>query len=379
MAATHSQESQARDAQRVGACDAVVVGAGLVGAAVVANLVAEGVDVAVVEARDVASGATGRTAGMVLTGLPTSYAQVVERSDRETARALWQLTVDNRAKLTSAADRLGVHLERSGSLILAKDAEEASLLKTSSEMLTADGFEVQFEDRDPMDRGFAAALHCPDDIVVDTVALARRLFEVHKVPIRSDTEVYGLRQDGDFVLLLAHGSIVRASTVVLAVNGYAPLIDSYFADKVAPVRGHILVTRSLNKRLIRTPGSAGPFSFRQTDDGRILFAAWSKTYETPATGPNDDNTEIDLMRFIGRHFPEARNQFVRRESSVMGISRDGLPLIGALPHLPQVFFAVGFAGYGLGLTFAAADLLTGLIVRGAEPPLLSARRLEGPR
>jgi glycine/D-amino acid oxidase-like deaminating enzyme len=63
----------------------------------------------------------------------------------------------------------------------------------------------------------------------------------------------------------------------------------------------------------------------------------------------------------------------------MGISRDGLPVIGALPHLPQVFFAVGFAGYGLGLAFAAADLLTGLIVRGAEPPLLSARRLEPPR
>jgi glycine/D-amino acid oxidase-like deaminating enzyme len=304
---------------------------------------------------------------------------MVEQSGHETARALWQMTVDNRANLASAADRLGVHLERSGNLILAKDVEEARLLHISAEMLAADGFEIHFEDGDPLDRGFAAALHCPDDIVVDAGELTRRLFEVHKVSVRCDTEVYGLRQDGDFVLLLAHGSIVRASTVVLAVNGYAPLIDSYFADKVAPIRGHTLVTRSLNEGIIRTPGSAGPFSFRQADDGELLFAAWSEKYETPATGPNENTTEINLMRFIGRHFPEARNQFTRRESSVMGFSRDGLPVIGALPHLPQVFFAVGFAGYGLGLAFAAADLLTGLIVRGAEPPLLSARRLEPPR
>ena len=61
---------------------------------------------------------------------------------------------------------------------------------------------------------------------------------------------------------------------------------------------------------------------------------------------------------------------------MIGVSRDGLPIIGALPHLPQVFFAVGFANYGLSLSFAAADLLTSLIVRGADPALLSARRLE---
>ena len=85
------------------------------------------------------------------------------------------------------------------------------------------------------------------------------------------------------------------------------------------------------------------------------------------------------MRFVGRHFSEISGQFTHRWSSVIGASRDGLPLLGALPHLPQVFFAVGFAGYGMGLTFAAANLLTGFIERGTEPTLLSARRLEQAR
>lgn len=362
--------------ERVDSCETVVVGAGLVGAAIVASLVAEGIDVAVLEARDVASGATGRTAGMVLTGLPVPYAQLAETRGRETARALWELTLENRERLTSAADRLGVALERPGSLTLATDAEKAAILRTSAQMLKADGFNVRFEADDPLDRGFAGALHYPDDVVVDAVSLTRHLLKTLRVSIYTGAEVYRLERKGDQVLVLARGYTIKARTVILAVNAYAPLLDGYFADKITPVRGHTLITHPLPEHLVSTPGNAGPFSFRQIQDGRLLFSAWSSEYETPAAGPGDENTEIDLLRFIGRHFPEARQNLARRESSVMGFSRDGLPLIGALPHLPQVFFAVGFAGYGLSLVFAAAELLTGLIVRGAEPVLLSARRLE---
>ncbi len=360
-------------AGRVDTCEALVVGAGLVGATVAASLAAEGLGVAVLEARDVASGATARTAGLV-TGLPVPYVQVVERHGHDTAEALWGLALGNRAMLTSAADRLGVVVERTGSLTLAVNPEEASLLQTSAEMLNAAGFDARFEAGDPLDRGFFAALHYPDDVIVDTVALTRRL--LHAIPVHTGTEVYGLEQDGDEVLVLARGRTVRASTVVLAVNAYAPLLDGYFADKIALARGYLMVTHPLVERLIATPGNAGPFSFRQTSDGRLLFTACRTEYETPAASPGDAGAEIDLMRFIGYCFPEAVNRFARRSSSLMGASRDGLPLIGALPHLPQVFFAVGFASYGLSLTFAAAELLTSLILRGAEPALLSARRLE---
>jgi glycine/D-amino acid oxidase-like deaminating enzyme len=374
MAAINSLEEP--KVERVDTCEAVVVGAGLVGAAVVANLAAEDLDVAVLEARDAVGGAFSYTDGLVFTGLPMLYAQVVKQHGRETAKKLWQLTVDNRASLMSAADRLGVKVERTGSLLLAADTGEADLLKQSAAMLSADGFEVYFEDADHLDRGFAAALHRPDDLIVDTAALTKRLLDANRVPLHTGTEVYGLRQEGDDILVMARGRAVRTSTVVLAVNAYAPLIDNYFADKIAPVRGVTLITHPMKAGLIPTPGSSGLFSFHQTSDSCLRFSVWPRDYRTPAAGPHDESYEVDLMRFVGRHFPEATERFARRESSVMGVSRDALPVIGALPDLPQVFFAVGFAGYGLSLAFAAADLLTTFIVRGAEPELLSARRLE---
>ena len=58
-----------QERKRVDTCDVVIVGAGLVGAAVAAHLAQNGIGTAVLEAQSVAGGATGRSAGMVLTGL----------------------------------------------------------------------------------------------------------------------------------------------------------------------------------------------------------------------------------------------------------------------------------------------------------------------
>jgi glycine/D-amino acid oxidase-like deaminating enzyme len=359
-----------------GTCEVVVVGAGLVGAALVANLVAEGLDVAVLEARDRVGGSAGTGTGLVATGLPIGYAQTVERYGRDMARSLWELTVENRTSLLLAADRLGIQVERPGSLTVAVGNREAEQLESSADMLVEDGFDVVFEVKDPLDRGFSAALRAPDDVVVDGASLAQRIFDTYEVPVHTGAEVYRLEQEKEDVLVVARGRAVRANTVVLAVNGYAPLVDTYFGDKIAPVRGIAFTTHPLEDVELPLPGNKSPFCFRQMADGRLRFTACTAQYETPAAGPEDERVEVDMMRFVGRHFPEAGGQFARRESSIMGASRDALPLIGALPHLPQVFFAVGFAGYGLSLAFAAADLLTGLIVRGAEPSPLSARRLE---
>lgn len=363
-------------ASRVDTCEAIVIGAGIVGAAVAAQLAAEGIDVAALDARRAASGATGRTAGLALTGLPQLYTQAIEQHGHETAQALWQATVDNQERILSTADRLGLKVERTGSLAMAASAQEVDDLHLSYEQLVADGFNVRFEADDPLDRGFDAALRYPDDLSFDPAALTETLLKSRHIPVHTDTEVYQLEQDGDQVLVQARGRTVRAGTVVLAVNAYAALLDDYFDDKVAPARGYIFVTQPLDERLVETPGRLNDILFRQTDDGRLLLGIWREAYETPATGPDDRSAEIDLMRFAGQYFPQATNQFAHRWSSVAGVTPDGLPLLGALPRLPQVFFAVGFADAGLSLALTAADLLAGLILRGAEPELFSTRRLE---
>ncbi len=371
---------QDRGERAVDACDVVVVGAGIVGVATAARLAQEGLHVAILEARTVASGATGRNAGMVLTGLAEHYSRAVEAYGRERAREAWALTAENRERLIETAQRLGVPVERTGSLLLAVRQPEVETLQATAALLQEDGFRAVFEPTDPLGRGFLAGLHQPDDAVVDPVALTERLLEESGVPCHTNTEVYRLEKEGADVRVWARRRTVRAAAVVLAVNAYAPLLDRYFVGKITPTRGQVLSTAPLPKTVLEVPCYAdyGYEYFRQLETGEFLLGGWRQHYKDQEKGYADevtDQVQQGLEHFLARYFPDVREKVTHRWSGVMGFSPDGLPLIGSLPHLPQVYFAVGFTGHGLGWCFVAAERVTRLLLHGEQPGLLSARRL----
>jgi glycine/D-amino acid oxidase-like deaminating enzyme len=50
----------------------------------------------------------------------------------------------------------------------------------------------------------------------------------------------------------------------------------------------------------------------------------------------------------------------------MGFSRDGLPLIGAVPGLPGAVAAAGFTGHGFGFAFLSGRALAELVLQGTS-------------
>ena len=372
---------EAQTQERTDDCDVVVVGAGLVGAAIAARLAREGVETAVLEAQSVAGGATGRSAGMVLTGLAGHYSQAVSDHGREWAREVWALTVAGRERLIEAADRLGVPVERTGSLALAVDEAEADALRESAVLLREDGFEAQFDPRDPLGRGFRAALHHPDDVMVDAAALNHGLIVSSGVIVHEGTEVYNLSSHPEGVHVWARGRTVICNTVVLAINGYAALFDPYFADRVAPTRSLVFATPPLKTGAVETPCAAdyGYAYCRQLPDGRLLLGGWERPRPRRQGSGREaelgDVVQDGLARFASRHFPEVDAHKARRWSGVMGFTPDGLPLVGRLPGLPQVYFAVGLGGRGLAWAFVLAERLVELMLHGADPGILAPDRL----
>ncbi len=75
--------------------DVAVVGAGMVGSHLAGLFTRAGRDVALIEARHPAAGASGRNAGMVLVGSRDSYSEAIERFGRDKAREIWKLTDEN--------------------------------------------------------------------------------------------------------------------------------------------------------------------------------------------------------------------------------------------------------------------------------------------
>jgi gamma-glutamylputrescine oxidase len=367
--------------KRADACDVVVVGAGLVGAAVAARLVREGFHTAILEAQTVAGGATGRSAGMVLTGLPGHYNWAVSAYGRQQAREVWALTVEGRKRLVEAAERLEVPVKCTGSLALAVAESEADALKESAELLREDGFDAWFGPSDPLSRGFRAALRQPDDVTVDAAALTRALLAASGVVVHERTEVYSLTPDPNGVWVWARGRTVLCDAVVLAINGYASLFDPYFADKVAPTRSLVLATGPLDAVVLQQPCCAdyGYEYCRQLPDRRLLLGGWRRPHTSGQGASQEtepgDVVEDGLRRFASRYFPEVETRTTSRRSGVMGFTPNGLPLMGQLPDLPQAYFAVGLGGRGLAWAFVVAERLVQLMLHDADPGILAAGRL----
>jgi gamma-glutamylputrescine oxidase len=367
--------------KRVDACDVVVIGAGLVGAAVAARLVHEGYGTAVLEAQTIAGGATGRSAGMVIAGLAGHYNWAVSTYGRQQAREIWALTVDGRERLVEAAERLNVPVERTGSLALAVEDAEAEALKASATFLQEDGFDAWFGPSDPLGRGFRAALRCPDDVTVDATALTQALLVSNDVTVHERTEVYDLEAEQGGVRVWAQGRTVFCNAVVLAINGYASLFDPYFTDKVAPTRSLIFATDLLDAVVLEQPCCAdyGYEYCRQLPDRRLLLGGWRRPRiaSLEASGETElgDVVRDGLTRFAARYFPDVDTHDADRWSGIMGFTPDGLPLVGTLPDLPQAYFAVGLGGRGLAWAFVLAERLVALMLHGTDLGFLSAARL----
>jgi len=362
-----------RQRRRTDACDVVVVGAGLVGAAVAARLSAEGFDVAILEARKVGGGATGRSLGLTSLGLAGNYRWAVSVYGRQRAREIWALTAGGRARLVATAQRLGVAVVRSGSYTLADDDEEVEALWESMKLLREDGFDASFSLSDPLGRGFEAMLRNPEDVTVDAAALTRALLQAESVSVHEGTEVQAVEPMQDGVRVWAHGRTVVCSAVVLAVNGYAALVEPYLSEHVAPVPYAVFATEPLEQALSDRPCvvGSGKTLLRSLHDGRTLFAARQR-WESLGGGHSPPAPLVDL---VSRRFPELDLRRTDHWTEVSGATPDGLPLVGRLPSSQQVYFGVGLGGRGLSWAFVVAERLVDAMLHGVDPGLLSSDRL----
>lgn len=118
--------------------------------------------------------------------------------------------------------------------------------------------------------------------------------------------------------------------------------------------------------------------FRQMPTGELLIGGFRQLEKATEVGYSDHISDViqsALHEFVTNHLPQFKGKKVsHRWSGVMGFSSDGQPIVGSLPEDPQVFFAGGYTGHGIGLAFNTAKTLVDLIYGREIPKWLSARR-----
>jgi glycine/D-amino acid oxidase-like deaminating enzyme len=369
--------------------DVVIVGAGLAGTSVAYWLKKEEPDckIAILEKNELAGGASGRNAGFITCGSVEHFNRLVERWGEDLAYQIWNFSEVNLSLLKEhiiggASD---LEFDDKGTFSLASTDQEFHELQETAALMKKRGIDVESVNGSQISarlgaEGFIGGIKYLSDASVNPLKLTRRIFEKGGAKLFERTEVSRIEEgpEGTRSVVTNRGRF-NASVVILALNGYLPSIDPYFADKVFPTRGQILTTEPVPKFM------EGPCYahfvldyFRQVQDGRVLIGGFRQLEKETETGYSDhvtDKIQGALGEFLERHFPILRGKKItHRWAGVMGFSVDGQPFVGAKSDDQQVFFLGGFTAHGLGLSFHTGKCLVDLMYGRDIPKFLSAKR-----
>lgn len=340
--------------------DVAVIGAGIAGCAVAYALAREGAKVIVLERDAIASAASGRNGGFILAGVVENWVAACRRFGADAARRVWQVTITDRALLRAAAGREGIEcdLAWNGSEQLAGDGEEWAEIRESAEQLRALGHRVAVDEA-------ARRVTFEEDGEMHPARFVRGLADAAERLGARFHEGTPVARVGPAAVTAAGGTVTAAS-VVSCANAYTRHL---IADtRIAPVRGQMLATAPIGRRIFPRPVYAhrGFRYWRQTRDGRVLVGGWRNTALEAEVG--EDATPTDAVQrhldaFLSEH--GVRAPVTHRWAGIMGFSHDGLPYIGR--RADGVYVLAGFTGHGNAFAMAGGAIIATLIRRGSHP------------
>jgi gamma-glutamylputrescine oxidase len=357
-----------------GRADVGVVGGGITGCACALTLAEAGLRVRLHEAREIASGASGRNGGFALRGGAMPYDHACEWLGRDRAQSYWQWTERSIDRLEQLA---GDAFRRIGSLRVAADEEERDELRAEYSALREDGFAAQWQDElaPPLGGRFTGAILHPPDGVLQPARFVRRLAALAAeagAEIREHSRVASLDE-------------LDADAVVVATDGYPSGLLGELEGSIIPTRGQMIATEPLPELLFERPhyGRHGFDYWHQRRDGRILAGGFRDvSLESEFTA--DETTTPWIQAALERFVEELVGRPLRvthRWAGIFGLVLDFMPVVGRLPGRDAAWVAGGYSGHGNVLGLACGELVARALLGDRDPllDLFEPARLLGPQ
>jgi gamma-glutamylputrescine oxidase len=356
--------------------DVCVVGGGLAGLSTALSLAERGKSVVVLEARRVAWGASGRNGGFVGAGFAAALDSIVKRAGLEQARKLFAFTREAVERIRERIRRYDIACEPVHSGMLrawwTDDADEPRRVR--DHLQDTLGVELEFWPRERLretlvTRRYHDALLYPRSFHFHPLNYALGVaaaIEAKGGRIFESSAVTGLQTDGPEKRIRTATSLVKARSVVMACGGYIDGLHPKLSGAIRPIATWVMATEPLGERLkeaIRSPYSVIDSRFdcdyyRPLPDTRILWGGG-------ITIRRSDPAQLSavMMRKLLAVYPQLAG--VRVEcawSGLMGYPRHRMVQIGEVS--PDVWYAMGFGGHGMGTTTMAGELVAAAIAEG---------------
>jgi gamma-glutamylputrescine oxidase len=326
--------------------EVVVIGGGLMGVSTAYWLAKLGIEVLLLESRWISWGATGRNAGLMLAGSsPLEEPKLVEEV----------LSAEN-----IEADYFEPgHLALASSIdIWSKICDEVTQRKNSLIPLYALEHSV-CEDLLGMriSQKFLGGRWFPKGRVIHSAKFAYGLAisaTRHNASIVTQTpvlQVAPVKGKEQWVVHTLRASI-QTKHVVYACNAQICEFLPKLKSIITPIRGQVICTEPLPPMFkVGLAVDWGTVYWRQTIDGAIVLGGYrNQDPETEISTQESINPRIHdaLDLFLPEAFPEFPDFRVHsRWAGIMDCTKDGKPLVGLLPNLPNQWVIAGFCGHGM--------------------------------
>lgn len=345
--------------------------------------------VALLEARRLGNGASGRSGGQMLNWISGMG------DDPEMVRHVFHVTREAIDTITEIIQRhaLPVDTCREGILHLQTSARSAEAAHALVERLNGLGIPLQYlrggELAARLDlRHAPGAVLDPSEGRINGVEYVRGLQSVllqQGVEVYEETPVVQIRE-GRTLTLTTPAAEVHAQAIVLATNAYTPRLG-YFRSAIFPLICHAAATRPLSaaeQEQLGWRGAAGwgddfqkLLYVTRTGAGRIVFgggpAGYQYLYNNRTSHASDRSyaaqVSLRMRQTLAGYLPGTADlPITHRWSGPVAVNLKGLSgLIGVRGDHRNVFYALGYSGHGVVLANLAGRILTDMFSGDDQP------------
>lgn len=363
-------------------CEVLVLGAGITGALCAYHLVKAGMDVAVLDKRDVASGSTSASTAMLQYEIDTPLTELIAKMGKIDAERAYRVCLESIGKIGSLCDEIGdpCGFTWKSSVYLASREKDVPGLQAEYSARRAAGIELDFLTRTDIESRFSfsrpAALLSKVAAEVDVYRLAHRLLQRSqsmggRIFDRTAMESYQISAEG-VTVTTGNGFRVHAKWIVFA-TGYEVVeilkrnivtLKSSFAFVSEPIETFL----GWWEKCLLWETARPYFYMRTTVDGRAIVGGEDANYRNPlrrdaAVGKK----AAKLEKRFREMFPNIEFEPAYAWAGTFGETEDGLAYIGSVPELPRCFFTLGFGGNGITYSVVAAEIVRDAI-QGKKHP-----------
>jgi glycine/D-amino acid oxidase-like deaminating enzyme len=353
-------------------CDVVILGAGISGAFAAESLTRAGMNVVVIDKRDVASGSTCASTALLSYEIDTHLTDLISQIGRHDAERAYRASHDSIDAIARLVDELRIDcgFERRPCTYLAVKKREAAELRNECAARRTAGFAVEYLDAGDVASRFSfsrpAALVSAQGGQLDAHKLGHALL-AHAVKrgarIFDRTCVEKIEPQNNGVRLETEGGCAVHARQAVFATGYES--QEFLPHRVLRLKSTYALA---SEHLVSFPGwwercliweTSRPYLYlRTTHDGRALVGGEDDDFHNPDRRDRLVQKRTDSLAAQFREmFPDIPLKVDYRWAGTFGETKDGLAYVGSVRQMPNCHFILGFGGNGITYSWIAAQIV----------------------